>query len=278
MPAPDVLDVASKPGGRSAEAPERLVVAWQHPIKRHIEPVGFLSFDGRIYEFTYIRNAEDLEDFPGLLGFADIRLAYRSEELFPLFAQRAMDPRRPDYERYVERLGLQGEQPGPWEQIARSQGRRHGDTLQLFPEPSIIGDELTCLFLVHGVRWVADVPRILDGHEIRVTTEQVDTALAGLRRGAPLGIAREPGNEFNPLSLMVMGSPSVPVGWIPDLLVADMQRLLERSEVFVTAEQVNGPDAPLHMRLLARLRAVPADGFQFFTDERWESLASSANQ
>src|SRR6266566_7693110 len=160
------------------------------------------------------------KDFRPLLGFADLRCSYSSENLFPLFAQRAMDPRRPDYQRYVERLGLEGE-PGPWEQIARSQGRRQGDTIQLLPEPIVNKGELTCLFLVHGIRHAHEGPRSLDGHEIRVTREQVETALAQLRPADELRLAREPGNPpINPLAIMVIGS-SIPVGWVPDLLAED---------------------------------------------------------
>jgi hypothetical protein len=273
MAAHSVLDVASVPGGRSARAAQRLVVAWQHPEDRRIEPVGFLSFDGHEYRFAYIRNACGVNGFRPLLGFDNMEQAYSSEELFPLFAQRAMDPRRPDYQRYVKRLGLEGEQPGPWEQIARSQGRRQGDTLQLFPEPIVHGDELTCLFLVHGVRHVHKKPRILNGQVVEVTSAQVEEALVGLRPGDPLGIVPEPENDANPQAVMVMGSSAVPVGWVPDLLVADLHRLLSRADVSVTVKQVNGPDAPSHMRLLAQLSAAPAGDFRFFTDERWEQLA-----
>jgi len=91
---------------------EKAVAQWQHPVERSIEPVGFLTYDGHTYRFAYVRNALHVEDFRPLLGFADLHRSYSSTELFPLFAQRAMDPRRPDYHRYVERLGLEGE-PGP---------------------------------------------------------------------------------------------------------------------------------------------------------------------
>jgi hypothetical protein len=255
---------------------QRLVVAWQHPVDRSIEPVGFLSFDGREYRFSYIRNALSVKGFRPLLGFEDLEQIYNADDLFPLFAQRAMDPRRPDYQRYVERLGLEGEQPGPWEQIARSQGRRQGDTLQLFPEPAVHGDELTCLFLVHGIRHVHEEPKVLNGKTIEVTNVQVEQALAGLQRGDPLEIVPEPMNIKNPQAVIVMGSPSVPVGWVPNLLVADLHRLLSRADVSVTVAQVNGSDAPSHMRLLAQLSAAPAGDFRFFTDPLWEPLASAS--
>ena len=155
MPAHDVVAVAREPGHRSAKTARRLVVTWQHPADRNIEPVGFLDYDGQHYRFGYIRHALSVKDFRPLLGFRDLYRAYSSEELFPLFAQRVMDPRRPDYQRYVERLGLD-EEASPWEQITRSQGRRQGDTIQLLPQPTTDGETLTCVFLVNGVRHVPD--------------------------------------------------------------------------------------------------------------------------
>jgi hypothetical protein len=266
----DALPV-SKPAGRSVGTPQRLVVAWQHPVKGKIHPVGFLTYDGTTYRFGYIRNAGRVEDFRPLLGFPDLMHAYSSANLFPLFAQRAMDPRRPDYQCYIERLGLDGE-PGPWEQISRSQGRRQGDTLQLLPEPTLVDDTLGCSFLVNGMRHVPEEPRILDGEEVHATYEQIDAALASLQPGDDLALAREPDNPQNPLALMVTGA-SVPVGWVPDLLVEDVSNLLNRAKVSVTVAHVNGPDAPWHLRLLARLQAAPVADYRFFTGERWTPLA-----
>lgn len=245
---------------RSGDVVQRLVVAWQHPEKRSINPVGYLTYDGQVYRFSYIRNALQVEGFRPLLGFADLRCEYASADLFPLFAQRAMDPRRPDYQRYVERLGLDGD-PGPWEQIARSEGRRQGDTLQLLPEPTVADDTLSGLFLVHGMRYV---PR-----------DKAEVALASLKPGDPLALADEPDNPVNPLALQVLGL-SVPIGWVPDLLVEDMRTLMRRATVSVRVEHLNGPDAPWHLRLLARMHATPARGFRFFTGERWTPLAGQS--
>jgi hypothetical protein len=250
---------------------QRLVVAWQHPTDRKISPIGFLSFDGNGYQFAYIENALHVKDFRPLLGFPHLQGRYSSDDLFPLFAQRAMEPRRPDYHRYIERLGLEG-QPAPWEQIARSQGRRQGDTLQLLPEPTVDDDVLTCLFLVNGIRHAHQEPRILDGRQVRITREQVEATLARLKPGDELALAKETGNPVNSLALMVTGA-TVPVGWVPDLLVEDLQKLTTRAAVRVVVEHVNGPDAPWHLRLLVRMSASPAGDFRFFTGERWTSLA-----
>ena len=131
MPACELTDrsmLEPRPTGRL----ERLVVTWQHPNERGIQPIGFLSYDGHTYRFSYIRNALYVKDFRPMLGFGRLDQAYESRELFPFFAQRVMAVRRPDYESYVKQLGLEG-QPDPWEQITRSQGHRHGDSFQLLP-------------------------------------------------------------------------------------------------------------------------------------------------
>jgi hypothetical protein len=277
MPAHDVVAVAREPGNRSAKTARRLVVTWQHPADRNIEPVGFLDYDGQCYRFGYIRHALSIKDFRPLLGFRDLHRAYSSEALFPLFAQRVMDPRRPDYQRYVERLGLP-EEASPWEQITRSQGRRQGDTIQLLPQPTTDGETLTCLFLVNGVRHVPDEPLVLDGHPIEVTREQVETALSRLHPGDALQLVREPANKHNPLALLVMAPAATPVGWVPNLMVEDMHKLIARADVSVTAEHINGPDAPWHLRLLARLTARGAGDFRFFTGEEWDLLSRLPDQ
>ena len=277
MPAHDVVAVAREPGNRSAKTARRLVVTWQHPADRNIEPVGFLDYDGQCYRFGYIRHALSVKDFRPLLGFRDLHGAYSSEDLFPLFAQRVMDPRRPDYQRYVERLGLP-EEASPWEQITRSQGRRQGDTIQLLPQPTTDGETLTCLFLVNGVRHIPDEPLVLDGRPIEVTREQVEAALSRLHPGDALQLVREPANKHNPLALLVMAPAATPVGWVPNLMVEDMRKLIARADVSVTAEHINGPDAPWHLRLLARLTARGAGDFRFFTGEQWDLLSRLPDQ
>ena len=276
MPPLDALATTDDSAATARDTPRRLVVAWQHPDGGPIQPIGFLSFDGQVYQFAYIRHAREVKDFRPLLGFPDLRRMYRSPDLFPLFAQRAMDPRRPDYQRYLARLGLGGDPP-PLEQIGRSQGRRQGDTIQLLPDPTVRGDKVTCLFLVNGMRHVPENTMTLNGHRLRVSSEELEATLAQLHHGDPLGLVHEPQNPYNPLAILVTGS-SVPVGWVPDLLVEDLHRLMQSAKIMVTVDHVNGSDSPWHLRLLARLHASPARGFRFFTGDRWALLASEPDQ
>ena len=77
MPARNVLASPREPGGGSVEAARRLVVAWQHPEERSIQPVGFLSRDENGFKFSYIRNAMNVRDFRPLLGFEDLDRSYQ---------------------------------------------------------------------------------------------------------------------------------------------------------------------------------------------------------
>ena len=277
MPSASTMAVPGSPSHEASAVPMRLVVAWQHPDGGLIEPVGFVSYDGQLFRFTYIRNALSVNGFQPLLGFDDLRSGYVSKQLFPLFAQRAMDARRPDYGRYVASLGLSG-QPEPWQQIARSQGRRRGDTLQLIPEPVVRAGWLTYPFLVNGIRHVHEQPLRLEGGDIWVSREEVEAALKSIQPHSYLSLVPEPRNPKNPCAIVVAAASGIPVGWVPDLLADDIHRLMKSVDVQVTAAHINGADAPSHLRLLAQLTARPPEGFRFFIGEKWEPIAKVGPQ
>lgn len=247
----------------------RLIVTWQHPMSRAIEPIGVLLKDAHGYEFSYIRNAHDVTDFQGLIGFPSFSEVYRSDSLFPLFSQRAMDPRRLDFSRYVKKLGLP-EDATPWEQIAASGGRRAGDTLQLFPVPERVRDGIwACSFLVHGIRHIPNRVLHVGDQETRVSNDKLDAVLNNLSVGDPLRLVRNEGNPANPEARLLVQADGVPVGFLPNLLVDDIVRLGDEN-VSAYVQVVNGSDAPWHMRLLARLECRAGSEFEFFKGASWE--------
>lgn len=260
------VDVAGSPTSH-----RELVVAWQHPDERLIRPIGLLRYQDGEYTFRYIRAVLSAPGFRPLLGFGDLGEVYTSRRLFPLFAQRVMDARRPDYERYVTELGLDPAETSPWEQLIRSSGRRSGDTLQLFPVPHVVGGRVSCSFLVHGIRHIPENQPVFDGVAHPVTAEQIDQVLARLEPAAPLDLEPEPTNAGNHEAILVVAL-GVPVGYVPDLLVHDLHRLREVAEVRASVIRVNGPDAPSHLRVLAQLDAEGAEGFAFFQGEDWLPL------
>lgn len=250
----------------------RLVVTWQHPIERNISPVAMLQFDGEHYTFHYIAGALKVDGFRPFLGFPDLYQRYTSERLFPLFAQRAMTPRRPDFTRWVHRLGL-SDDATPWEQIARSGGRRHGDAIQLFPVPEIARGRMDCDFLVHGIRHIPEEPRTVAGHAVHLTYPILEEHLAGLHTGDRLALHDEPDNDYNHRAILTTTTDDAPLGWVPDLLLDAIHDVPERSTIKVTAAVVNGPEAGWHLRLLAHLSAQVPQDFQVFTTPQWDSLA-----
>lgn len=261
-------------GVRADAVVRELVVTWQHPVERSISPVGLLTFDGQTYTFRYIRNALAVPGFRPFLGFPDLEWCYTSTRLFPLFAQRAMAPRRPDFTRWVHRLGLP-EDASPWEQIARSGGRRQGDTIQLFPVPRISDGHLECDFLVHGMRHVLERPIEVGDSVVTVTRDEFEATLAGLRPGDELGLCDEPSNRSNPRAILTTTVGHLPLGWMPNLLVDEVHRATEHGPARVTVRAVNGPEAGWHLRLLATLSAAVPDGFEVFNGPGWEPLAST---
>jgi len=253
----------------------RLAVTWQHPQTRQISPVAVLEFDGERYRLSYIRNAESVDGFRPLLGFPALDRAYESSHLFPLFAQRVMDTRRPDHNRYVQRLGLPADAT-PWEQMTRSGGGREGDTLQMFPEPVVQPNgTVTCSFLVHGVRHVPVRPLILDGTERLVAHEELEARLVALRPGDPLRLIHESENPVNPAAVITATADGFPLGWVPDLLLDDLHAMTAASlgKAEVVVDQVNAPDAPPHLRLLAKLTVDPDSSYRPFAGPSWEPIA-----
>ncbi|WP_448062621.1 HIRAN domain-containing protein [Cellulomonas hominis] len=234
--------------------------------------MGLLTVDADGYTFRYVQHVTTLRGFRPLLGFGRLDQVYSSTRLFPLFAQRAMDPRRPDYERYVTELGLDPRETTPWEQISRSTGRRQGDTLQLVPVPRAVEGQVVCPFLVHGIRHMPTNALTFHGEPHPVTFEEVEHALAELRPGAQLTLVPEPTNVKNPEAIMVVAGQT-PVGYVPDLLVHDLRRLMQITQVTASVIRVNPPDAPAHLRMLAELRASGAGDFEFFRDDRWRPVA-----
>jgi hypothetical protein len=237
----------------------RLIVTWQNPRTRSMQPVGILVEDRHscTYRFHYLKRAAAVENFRPFLGFPQLERSYRSKKLFPLFSQRVMDARRPDYQGYLDALGLSGS-PGPMEVLARSSGKRVGDTIQLFPEPKIGDDGSTsCLFLAHGVRHIPG------------TEERIEH----LGYGEALYLLDDLGNSKNPRAVLVTANGSDRLGWVPDLLLEYIHVVRGRGPVQVAVERANGRAVSPHMRLLVSFSGTVPAGYQPFTGAGWETFA-----
>lgn len=238
--------------GRSAGS---LIVAWQNPQSRLIASVGILEHGPEFgYRFRYLRRAINVEGFLPFLSFPDWERTYTSQRLFPMFSQRIMSPRRPDFSEFLRQLHL-SEDATPWEQLARSEGRSTDDTVQVFPIPAVRPDgATTCRFLVHGIRYVAG------------------GRLPPLALGEPLTLRDEPENPVNTGAALVCTQRGEPLGYVPDLLLEHLRVLQATAPVELTVEHTNGPEAPMHLRLLARLDGETPGGYQPMSGSRWQTF------
>lgn len=220
-------------------------------------PVGFLEGvsgpHSVEYAFRYLRSAVERVGFRPFLGFSDPHRSYRSGGLFPLFAERIMDPRRPEHPVFLAALDLEGEVT-PLEVLARSGGQRAGDGIMLLPVPEVAADGSTeCLFLVHGMRFVPGA----------------DERVARLRPGDRLSLRPEYDNPANPRALFVVEDDDQPLGYVPDALL-DYVHAVRDPEVAVV--RVNGPEVGSRLRLLIRLAGRVDAGYQPFSGPEWAAV------
>ena len=236
--------------------PPRLLVAWQDPRNRTIAPIGVLEKTGDDFSFAYLRRVMDIPGFRPLLGFGDLERRYRSPSLFPLFAQRLMDSRRPDYRRYLTVLAL-SDGASPLVVLGRSGGRRAGDSIFLLPEPHVsVSGQTSAVFFVHGARY-------RQGAEARTAT---------LREGEPLELRDDPENRVNRRALLV-SREGAELGWVPDLLLDYVHHVRDSGEMTIQVAQVNGPDVPPNLRLMVRLQGSVSNGYLPFHGPEWATTA-----
>lgn len=206
---------------------KHLLVSRQDPTTRAFARVGTLSFDGREYSFEY----EDAADRP--LPGLPLGSSHRSARLFPIFAERVLDPRRPERRCALDYLGL-SEEAGPFEVLAVSGGGRTGDTYELTPVPQ--PGPVSVPFLVHGIRYLSEASRA-----------QIDR----LSRGDRLLLRSEPTNAVTERALLVT-SDGHALGYVPTPLLEYVHAIMVEEHSLVV-ERVNPSEAGVHMRLLVRL-------------------------
>lgn len=179
--------------------------------------------------------------------------------MFALFANRLMSPRRPDYPRFVDDLGLD-QTADDFELLSRS-GSRATDSIEVFAEPAVGADgrSLHARWFVRGLR-----------HQ-----EGAEDVADALTAGDELVLQPEPTNPANPDAVLVTDRAGRPLGWMPDYLLDTVHRLLAaggRDAVHVVAERANPRDTPLRTRVLCRLDAVVPPGFVPFDDPQFAVL------
>jgi hypothetical protein len=206
---------------------DELLVSRQDPETRLYSRVGVLSFDGHVFRFTYSDGVT--RAMPGL----PLGRVHESESLFPIFAERMMDPHRAERAETLKALGLDSEAE-PLEVLAVSGGGRTGDTYELTPLPQ--PGRVSLPFLVHGIRYL---------------TPEERAAIDDLKPGDHLELRCETDNPVNERALLVR-QDGQRLGYVPDPLLDYVHRIIE-SPYELVVQRVNPVEAGMHMRLLVRL-------------------------
>ncbi len=248
------------------QADRRLYATWRHP-EGLIHPVGILTRrvsdqpDGEVsFRFVYLKAAKQIDGFENLPGLPELHRVYESPYLFPVFENRQMPRRRPDYADYVRELDLDVTSD-PFEVLARSEGWKATDRIEVFayPERTPEGD-IKMLFFARGIRH-------LDG---------AAAAVSDVRRGDVLNLVDDPDNDVNPRAMLMSNRTGQTVGWVPNYLVDMIHELRESFgvDVEITAEHVNPETTPPHMRLLCQLLAPWPDGYEPLSAPEFQPIVS----
>ncbi len=242
-----------------------LYLAWQDPKSRERFPVGKLSSEDGIYRFVYTKGAKLSKNFIPFGFMQDLHAEYKSHALLPLFANRLISKKRPEYRDFLRWLDLREVEADPLVILARTEGVRATDSLTLFPcpEPDAHG-RYVVHFFSHGLRHLSDEARI-----------RINTLGAGER----LYLLPDPQNPHDGYALALRtDAPTTIVWYCPRYIARDFLEILENSpnSVHVRVKRVNA-DAPIQLRLLCTLTADWPENFKPCSSEDYQELGHDAD-
>lgn len=232
--------------------PKTLYIGWQdRGLTRAWFPVGRLDVapggekDGRRLRFRHVRGAEAARGtggFESVPGFRDLYGDYRSDDLFPVFRNRVMSPRRPDYGGYLRRRDLDHTATFT-EILAVDGGRRVTDFYEVFPKLSKSEDgSFVCRFFVRGFHH---------------TNEDAERRIETLRRDEMLHVSVELTNPTGHPAVQILTRDYYVVGWAPRYFAHDLMVAMAESkgEYEARVVRVNPVPDPSSQRLLIEMKS-----------------------
>ena len=255
----------------TAENPnvKSLFVAWQTAgASRAWFPIGRLDADvgNEEYRFAYTQGALDAQKkgaFKELLAFPDMQQQYESRELFPLFKNRVLDPKRKDFAEYVGWLALDANHRDPIEILSLTGGERQTDSLEVFPKLEKAADNtFCCRFFLHGSRYMR---------------ADAQARLLELTDGEPLRVAVELANPATGLAVQLQTVDYVNLGWAPRYLVEDIcEAVSSACDVKASVVRLNSAEAPQNRRLLIELTGCFSDEYEPMSSPSFSPVRQSA--
>lgn len=224
-------------------------LAWQSPDTRSWHVVGALTETNGGYEFHYTKGAVSAGNtFIPFSGMEDLEKSYVSKELFPLFHNRLLSNKRPEYPSFIQWLGLSEEDATPINILARSGAIRGTDQLQMFRRIDIEqSGSFEHFFFLHGL-----------SHLNKSAQKRVD----GLTVGERLYLCLDCQNQYDSQAVIIRAdNPAEIVGYCPRYLANDISKLLEISSMLIVSVEKITRDAPKNYQLMCKVSGQLRDEF-----------------
>ena len=247
-----------------------LFLAWQAPADskqaRAWFPIGRLDADAEQtrYRFRYTQGAIKAKEEAGfgpLFAFPELNAVYESKDLFPLFQNRVLSPKRSDFNDYIRWLDLDRGQADPISILAVSGGERVTDNLEVFPKVKTDADgNFTVRFFLHGLRHLG--------------ATAMNRALQ-LTQGESLRIGVELNNPVMRLAVTLSTEDYQMIGWTPRYLVSDLIHCVPNApELSATVARINSSDAPVNQRILIDFHGRTPNGTELMTTPDFRPLVA----
>ncbi len=219
-----------------------LYVTWQAPDTKSWHVVGRLFQRGdSIYGFNYTKGALNSEKFTAFSGMDDLKTTYLSANLFPLFLNRILSVKRPEYPDFIRWLGFESKEVEPIDFLARSGGMRETDNLQIFKKLRL--DDKGCFshtIFVHGIKYLNDSAR---------------KRINKLSRGEELFLCLDLQNQYDQNAVIVRAeNPAEIIGYCPRYIASDICRILKSDESTISIKvEAFSESAPVNYKLMCKL-------------------------
>lgn len=221
--------------------------------------IGVLNQQDDLFSFYYTNGVKKLKNFSPFYGMEDLDEVYKSSVLFPIFQNRLMSKNRPEYNNFINWLGLNSKESSPLEVLALTGGVRATDSYEIFYNIDVDAKGyFEHVFFAHGVRHFS---------EINVKT---------LTKGEKLKLVLDIQNEHDCHAVLIRkDEPSISLAYCPRYLSKNIYDLLKEApeDISVTVELVN-EDAPkaysLLCKMVGNIDSSKFDNFKFMDNEEYE--------
>jgi hypothetical protein len=239
-------------------------LAWQDPVTLYWYVVGLLTENKQGYSFNYTKGALESDKFIPFSGMNEFNQTYVSDTLFPLFHNRLLSERRPEYPRFIAWLGLDKENTSPIDVLARSGGARGTDKLQMFSRVELDSDnKFEALFFAHGLGYLGNSAK---------------ERISSLKQGDVLYLGLDCQNEHDKNAITIRAeAPAEILGYCPRYLVETVSKLLTDNpkNITITVAALSD-DAPSNYKLMCMLSgSVPLElTDSFFNNNDFQLVAN----